>query len=269
MDASQAERLGRSCFSIARSALSLARSAQAERDNESCFFNSLSRFLETDLRRITRLDDNCRCLRLENLIKLLGFAFGYARVDVERMPSFCTTTVYTPNDVPDRYPVIDSDPDPAVDVDLTYSRFRPHSPLLISNPRTQTPSIEKQTKILKTILSYCIASIAGFERGDRIQKFRNENNLTLSTPTGTAVMLDPSNEGRFTLLRTTTKITEIKNRYAVLCSSSDMKYLTTSEAGVPRKSLHRHATPAPQCSDGDRGNFVLRKRYRERLLIKL
>ncbi|GBP71100.1 hypothetical protein EVAR_53380_1 [Eumeta japonica] len=36
IDASQAERLGR--LSIARSALSLARSAQAKRDNESCFF---------------------------------------------------------------------------------------------------------------------------------------------------------------------------------------------------------------------------------------
>ncbi|GBP55509.1 hypothetical protein EVAR_36232_1 [Eumeta japonica] len=35
IDASQAERLGR--LSIARSALSLARSAQAERDNKSCF----------------------------------------------------------------------------------------------------------------------------------------------------------------------------------------------------------------------------------------
>ncbi|GBP59540.1 hypothetical protein EVAR_83259_1 [Eumeta japonica] len=34
-NASQTERLGRSCFSIARSMLSLARSAQAERDNES------------------------------------------------------------------------------------------------------------------------------------------------------------------------------------------------------------------------------------------
>ncbi|GBP28592.1 hypothetical protein EVAR_85791_1 [Eumeta japonica] len=38
IDASQAERLGRSCLSIACSALSLARSAQAERDNESCIF---------------------------------------------------------------------------------------------------------------------------------------------------------------------------------------------------------------------------------------
>ncbi|GBP69417.1 hypothetical protein EVAR_52689_1 [Eumeta japonica] len=38
IDASQVERLGRSCLSIARSALSLAHSAQAERDNESCFF---------------------------------------------------------------------------------------------------------------------------------------------------------------------------------------------------------------------------------------
>ncbi|GBP15178.1 hypothetical protein EVAR_11472_1 [Eumeta japonica] len=38
IDASQAERLGRSCLSIACSALLLARSAQAERDNESCFF---------------------------------------------------------------------------------------------------------------------------------------------------------------------------------------------------------------------------------------
>ncbi|GBP24240.1 hypothetical protein EVAR_80093_1 [Eumeta japonica] len=39
IDASQAERLGRSCLSVACSALSLARSAQAERDNELCFFN--------------------------------------------------------------------------------------------------------------------------------------------------------------------------------------------------------------------------------------
>ncbi|GBP42939.1 P protein [Eumeta japonica] len=38
IDASQAERLGRSCFSITRYALSLARLAQAERDNESGFF---------------------------------------------------------------------------------------------------------------------------------------------------------------------------------------------------------------------------------------
>ncbi|GBP08719.1 hypothetical protein EVAR_7306_1 [Eumeta japonica] len=38
IDASQAEHLGRSCFSNTRSALSLARSAQAERDNESCFY---------------------------------------------------------------------------------------------------------------------------------------------------------------------------------------------------------------------------------------
>ncbi|GBP18364.1 hypothetical protein EVAR_14757_1 [Eumeta japonica] len=38
IDASQAERLGRSSLSVACSALSLARSAQAERDNESCFF---------------------------------------------------------------------------------------------------------------------------------------------------------------------------------------------------------------------------------------
>ncbi|GBP12161.1 EGF-containing fibulin-like extracellular matrix protein 1 [Eumeta japonica] len=37
-DASQAERLGRSYLSIACSTLSLARSAQTERDNESCFF---------------------------------------------------------------------------------------------------------------------------------------------------------------------------------------------------------------------------------------
>ncbi|GBP16194.1 hypothetical protein EVAR_9907_1 [Eumeta japonica] len=35
---SQAERLGQSCLSIPRSALSLARSAQVERDNESYFF---------------------------------------------------------------------------------------------------------------------------------------------------------------------------------------------------------------------------------------
>ncbi|GBP21783.1 hypothetical protein EVAR_10962_1 [Eumeta japonica] len=40
-NASQSERLGRSCVSITRSALSLARSAQAERDNESCFFHLL------------------------------------------------------------------------------------------------------------------------------------------------------------------------------------------------------------------------------------
>ncbi|GBP71727.1 hypothetical protein EVAR_33140_1 [Eumeta japonica] len=38
IDASQAQCLSRSCLSIARSALSLAHSAQAERDNESCFF---------------------------------------------------------------------------------------------------------------------------------------------------------------------------------------------------------------------------------------
>ncbi|GBP81892.1 hypothetical protein EVAR_87029_1 [Eumeta japonica] len=38
IDASQAKRLGRSCLSIAHCALSLARSDQAERDNESCFF---------------------------------------------------------------------------------------------------------------------------------------------------------------------------------------------------------------------------------------
>ncbi|GBP57836.1 hypothetical protein EVAR_41505_1 [Eumeta japonica] len=38
IDASQGERLGRSCLSIACTALSLARSAQAERDNASCFF---------------------------------------------------------------------------------------------------------------------------------------------------------------------------------------------------------------------------------------
>ncbi|GBP32062.1 hypothetical protein EVAR_21096_1 [Eumeta japonica] len=38
IDASQAERLRQSCLSIACSALSLARSAQAERGNESCFF---------------------------------------------------------------------------------------------------------------------------------------------------------------------------------------------------------------------------------------
>ncbi|GBP18285.1 hypothetical protein EVAR_9129_1 [Eumeta japonica] len=37
LDALQAERLGRSYLFIACSALSLARSAQAERDNESCF----------------------------------------------------------------------------------------------------------------------------------------------------------------------------------------------------------------------------------------
>ncbi|GBP74793.1 hypothetical protein EVAR_98180_1 [Eumeta japonica] len=36
---------------------------------------------------------------------------------------------------------------------------------------------------------FCIASIAGLERGDRIQKFRNENNQTPPTPTGTAVIL--------------------------------------------------------------------------------
>ena len=38
INVSQAERLGRSCLSISCSTLSLARSAQAERDNESCFF---------------------------------------------------------------------------------------------------------------------------------------------------------------------------------------------------------------------------------------
>ncbi|GBP52698.1 Mannosyl-oligosaccharide glucosidase GCS1 [Eumeta japonica] len=38
IDALQAERLGQSCLSVTRSALSFARSAQAERDNESCFF---------------------------------------------------------------------------------------------------------------------------------------------------------------------------------------------------------------------------------------
>ncbi|GBP15346.1 hypothetical protein EVAR_80525_1 [Eumeta japonica] len=37
-NASQAERLDRSCLSIAGSALSLTRAAQAERENESCFF---------------------------------------------------------------------------------------------------------------------------------------------------------------------------------------------------------------------------------------
>ena len=36
--ASQAKRLGQSCLSIPSLALSLAHSAQAERDNESCFF---------------------------------------------------------------------------------------------------------------------------------------------------------------------------------------------------------------------------------------
>ncbi|GBP78707.1 hypothetical protein EVAR_90576_1 [Eumeta japonica] len=41
IDASQGERLGRSCLSIARSAFSLALSAQAERDNESYFFRGL------------------------------------------------------------------------------------------------------------------------------------------------------------------------------------------------------------------------------------
>ncbi|GBP47605.1 hypothetical protein EVAR_30319_1 [Eumeta japonica] len=40
INASQTEGLGRSCLSIACSALSLARSAQAERDNESCFFGA-------------------------------------------------------------------------------------------------------------------------------------------------------------------------------------------------------------------------------------
>ncbi|GBP41358.1 hypothetical protein EVAR_84701_1 [Eumeta japonica] len=38
IDALQGERLGRSCLSVARFPLSLARSAQAECDNESCFF---------------------------------------------------------------------------------------------------------------------------------------------------------------------------------------------------------------------------------------
>ncbi|GBP08184.1 hypothetical protein EVAR_2963_1 [Eumeta japonica] len=38
IDASQAERLGQSCLFIACSMLSLAHSAKAERDNESCFF---------------------------------------------------------------------------------------------------------------------------------------------------------------------------------------------------------------------------------------
>lgn len=47
---SQAERLGRSCLSMACSALSLARSAQAQRDHESCFFVSadgVHRFIDS------------------------------------------------------------------------------------------------------------------------------------------------------------------------------------------------------------------------------
>ncbi|GBP63224.1 hypothetical protein EVAR_89491_1 [Eumeta japonica] len=40
IDASHTKRLGRSCLSSACFTLSLARSAQAERDNESCFFGS-------------------------------------------------------------------------------------------------------------------------------------------------------------------------------------------------------------------------------------
>ncbi|GBP62568.1 hypothetical protein EVAR_21940_1 [Eumeta japonica] len=42
MDAAQVERLGRSYFSITCSALSLARSAHVERDNDSCFFTRRS-----------------------------------------------------------------------------------------------------------------------------------------------------------------------------------------------------------------------------------
>ncbi|GBP94728.1 hypothetical protein EVAR_88110_1 [Eumeta japonica] len=56
--------------------------------------------------------------------------------------------------------------------------------------RNRTPAHVSLSCIVSSlILSYCIASIAGLERGDRIQKFRNENNLTPPTPTGTAVIL--------------------------------------------------------------------------------
>ncbi|GBP53566.1 hypothetical protein EVAR_41974_1 [Eumeta japonica] len=50
IDASQAERLGRSCLYC--SVLSLARSAQAERDNESCFFLTDHDYRSFDFRTI-------------------------------------------------------------------------------------------------------------------------------------------------------------------------------------------------------------------------
>ncbi|GBP63704.1 hypothetical protein EVAR_87681_1 [Eumeta japonica] len=50
IDASQAARLGRPCLSIACSALSLARSAQAERDNESCMEWRSSIYLVSKIR---------------------------------------------------------------------------------------------------------------------------------------------------------------------------------------------------------------------------
>ncbi|GBP82684.1 hypothetical protein EVAR_27009_1 [Eumeta japonica] len=68
IDASQAARLGRSCLSIARSALSLAHSAQAERDNELCFFGaSEKKNTFTGLRTLKGFP-NSKCLTISSSV---------------------------------------------------------------------------------------------------------------------------------------------------------------------------------------------------------
>ncbi|GBP78633.1 Sarcoplasmic calcium-binding protein, alpha-B and -A chains [Eumeta japonica] len=78
IDASQAECLGRPCLSIASSALSLARSAQAERDNESCFFLqdrkrgglTLSRYQELFAQFLGDTRDDCDAKHLFGPLEL-------------------------------------------------------------------------------------------------------------------------------------------------------------------------------------------------------
>ncbi|GBP78426.1 hypothetical protein EVAR_63377_1 [Eumeta japonica] len=108
IDASQAGRLGR--LSNACSALSLARSDQAERDNESCFFvhaAGVHRFIrryhvKTEVRGNNAWDD-CAFRRTRGLI--LGRYFPYikllrAQIDVVLGPSYLSRP---PRDKSDEY----------------------------------------------------------------------------------------------------------------------------------------------------------------------
>ncbi|GBP70516.1 hypothetical protein EVAR_61431_1 [Eumeta japonica] len=83
IDASQAERLG--CLSIARCVLSLARSTQAERDNESRFFVRAAGFHRFIRRYHFKKKMNRISIRLEPTLP----SFNYAPFGVSGLVPFC------------------------------------------------------------------------------------------------------------------------------------------------------------------------------------
>ncbi|GBP87938.1 hypothetical protein EVAR_66362_1 [Eumeta japonica] len=64
---------------------------------------------------------------IDNGFRLDASVSGSAYVDIELIPSFCISTDYALIRYPNRYPVLNSDPDPADDAYLPLSGFRSRS----------------------------------------------------------------------------------------------------------------------------------------------